>query len=89
MTIRKRILTRDPICKACEREGSITAESASCYVDHILSLAEGGTDDDGNLEGQCERHYRIKTQAEAARGQGRAGPRVRPRIMLDGWPEDR
>ena len=34
-------------------------------VDHILNVADGGTDDLSNLQLLCEWHHKRKTQAEA------------------------
>jgi len=47
-----------------------------CYqpaaeLDHIVSLAEGGSDDIDNLQGLCTTHHQEKTRAEAVRGQRR------------------
>jgi hypothetical protein len=49
-------------------------------VDHILPKAEGGTDDDTNLQTICKARHRIKTQAEAARARGLTpAPMTQPR----------
>ncbi|WP_221899405.1 HNH endonuclease [Xanthomonas sp. GW] len=40
-------------------------------VDHILNVAEGGTDDDANLQAICTDCHGAKTQAEARRGAAR------------------
>jgi len=82
MTIRKRIIARDPICKHCEAKGKTTLTEV---IDHIKPLAEGGSNDDSNLMGLCHPCHDAKTQAEAARAQGRT---VRPRQAFgtDGWP---
>lgn len=85
---RARILARDTICRECIRQGKVTKSSVSVIADHVINLAEGGTNDDENFEGLCKRHSDQKTQAEAARAQGRAAPRTRPAIGPDGWPRD-
>lgn len=57
----RRILRRDPICYICR-----TAKATT--VDHIISRADGGSDDDGNLAGACQPCHDRKSQMEAARG---------------------
>ncbi|MGE0775202.1 MAG: HNH endonuclease [Sphingomonadaceae bacterium] len=86
MAIRKRILARHPICVECIGIGNVTKDSISTIVDHVVSLAEGGTNDDSNLVGMCRDHHDRKTQAEAARAQGRT---YRPKVRIGraGWPE--
>jgi 5-methylcytosine-specific restriction protein A len=65
---RIRILRRDAgICQPCQREGHV---HRGTEVDHVTPKAEGGTDDDGNLQTICTAAHRAKTQAEAARGRG-------------------
>lgn len=59
--IRKVILRRDPICRACQR-------AASAIVDHIRAKAHGGTDDESNLQGLCRSCHAQKTGQDAARG---------------------
>jgi 5-methylcytosine-specific restriction protein A len=39
--------------------------------DHVVPLAEGGRDDDSNIQPLCEDCHRSKTQREAARARGR------------------
>lgn len=46
-------------------------------VDHIIPVAEGGTDELDNLQAACPGCHRIKTQAEAARGRAKFS-RLRP-----------
>jgi 5-methylcytosine-specific restriction protein A len=43
-------------------------------VDHVLNKAEGGTDEDGNLQAINRECHRIKTAEEAARGVARLHP---------------
>ena len=69
--IRRRILDRDPICRAC-------AARPSTQVDHI---ADPDDHTDANLQGLCAGCHQAKTQAEAARGRAAARarkPRRRP-----------
>lgn len=64
------ILQRDAgLCQACLRAKLITP---AAEVDHIKSLAEGGSRDDSNLEALCGPCHRAKTLAEARRGRGGA-----------------
>lgn len=86
--IRARILARDPICCECRARGKVTAASVSTIVDHIKGLAEGGSNDDANLQGLCHDCHDRKTGAEAARARGRRAPRERVGIGVDGWPTD-
>ncbi len=51
------ILHRDPICKAC-------GQAASEDVDHIVPKAQGGTDDEANLQGLCASCHSRKTATE-------------------------
>ncbi|MFV0623785.1 HNH endonuclease [Sphingomonas sp. ac-8] len=53
---------------ACEKAGRVTPAT---IVDHVLALAEGGADDDGNRQALCKRHHDAKSAAEAARGRAR------------------
>lgn len=61
--IRDRILLRDQYtCRAC---GHVTKD---LEVDHIINVAEGGSDDDSNLQALCVPCHQEKTAAESARG---------------------
>ena len=84
---RARILDRDPICRECIRQGTVDRDSISTIADHVINLADGGTNDDENFEGLCGRHSNEKTARESAKAQGRPPPRIKPKIGLDGWPE--
>lgn len=76
-------LARDEyLCVPCRKRGRVVKASA---VDHIVSLKNGGGHELSNLQSICERCHREKTLAEAAKAQGR---RHRPRIGVDGFPED-
>ncbi len=84
MAIRKRILARDPTCRECRKHGRT---ALAIVVDHVKGLAEGGTDDEDNLQGLCGDCHDAKTAAEAARAQGRPPPRVKG-CDADGNPLD-
>lgn len=63
--LRERILRRDAgLCQPCMRRGHVTPGCRT--VDHKVNKAQGGTDDDANLQAICEPCHRAKTQAEAA-----------------------
>ena len=66
----KRIRARDcDVCQACVRrdDGHIGTYAA---VDHRVPKAQGGTDDDANLEVICKPCHDEKTAGEARRGKG-------------------
>ncbi|WP_150681124.1 HNH endonuclease [Pandoraea pneumonica] len=73
---RQRVFARDKwLCQECLRAGVIkpvgdTPYSAWC--DHIVAKAEGGTDDDTNLQTLCRSCHAAKTDAEKQRGRSRA-----------------
>lgn len=75
--LRKRILERDKyLCQPCLRSGRPTPADA---VDHIKPKADGGTDDDGNLQAICDPCHADKTIRDA-------GGTPKPTIGSDGWP---
>lgn len=56
------------MCQPCKAIGRITEATE---VDHILNLAEGGTDDLSNLQAICQECHKAKTTEESKRGQAR------------------
>ena len=65
---RDAVLKRDGYlcqCAECKRSGLVTLAEE---VDHIVPRAEGGTDDDSNLQAISREHHKLKTKAEATRG---------------------
>jgi len=79
---RKRVLVRDcGLCQGCLQKGVVTPvgdKPYSAWCDHIIPKAEGGTDEDANLQTLCRPCHKAKTDAEKARGVQRAirhGPR--------------
>ena len=55
--IRRIYIQAHPLCEQCEQEGRITPAEE---VHHILPLASGGTNDEGNLMALCKScHSRI------------------------------
>lgn len=63
--LRARILERDNgLCQPCRKVGRVTAAR---HVDHIVAKAEGGTDDESNLQSICPTCHAAKTADESAR----------------------
>lgn len=62
-------LRREPLCRECWVHGRVTEAT---QVDHIVPLAEGGTNDPDNLQSLCHScHSRKTAKAQAvARGRG-------------------
>ena len=72
--IRQRIFRRDNgLCQDCLRRGQLTAvgdKPYSAWCDHIIPKAEGGTDDDDNLQTLCRACHTAKTNLEKNRTRG-------------------
>lgn len=70
--MRDAVMARDGwLCQPCRRAGK---HRRAVQVDHVVSLARGGTDDPSNLQAICKACHDVKTQREArgaARGEGR------------------
>ena len=66
--MRAELFTRNPLCVECERQGRVTLATQR---DHIVSLEEGGKDDDTNVQGLCHACHDVKSLAERLRGRGR------------------
>ncbi len=66
---RAALFAREPLCRLCAASGRVTP---AVIRDHIVPLAEGGTDDDSNIQPICKDCDRVKSQAEARRGAKRA-----------------
>lgn len=64
---RDRIIARDPICMICHKAPSTDA-------DHKVPRAQGGSDDDSNLQGACHPCHSSKT----VRSDGGFGRPVQP-----------
>ena len=79
MTIRERIFKRDcGLCQTCQRQGRI---KPGTQVDHIVALANDGSNDDCNLECICAECHDTKTNTDMG---------YKPQVTtgLDGWPVD-
>ena len=75
---RRRRLAAEPLCRDCKEEGKHTIATVP---DHIIPLAQGGTDTDDNIRCLCER-YHLKRTAE------QFGHTYKQPIGLDGWPKE-
>ena len=64
-TMRAALFTRQPLCVACEAQGRVTLATQR---DHMIPLAEGGADDDSNVQGLCEPCHDAKSKSESQRG---------------------
>lgn len=60
----------------CADEGRVTAATTP---DHIIALANGGTDTDDNIQCLCDAHHEAKTARDL-------GYKAKPRYGADGWP---
>ena len=59
--LRRLILSGEPLCRECEREGRLTLAT---QVDHIVPRDRGGADDDANLQPLCQSCHSRKTATE-------------------------
>ena len=62
---RDRLFNAQPLCVECLKRG---IERAATQRDHVVPLAEGGTDTDDNTQALCDQCHEIKSQREARRG---------------------
>jgi 5-methylcytosine-specific restriction protein A len=66
--MREALFTRQPLCVICQAQGRVRLATQR---DHTIPLAEGGADDDSNVQGLCEPCHDAKSRAESQRGRGR------------------
>lgn len=78
--MRERLFTEKPLCAECQRQGRVTL---AAQRDHIKPLAEGGSDDDSNVQGLCIACHAEKSRQESARGRNGA---VRVSFLPDWLP---
>lgn len=62
--LRQSLFTRQPLCVQCEGMGLTVLATQR---DHILSLEEGGTDTEDNVQALCEPCHDAKSLAERLR----------------------
>lgn len=65
---RAALFTREPLCRACAAHGRTALATVR---DHIVPLAEGGIDDEINVQPLCQDCSDLKTREESRRGQRR------------------
>jgi 5-methylcytosine-specific restriction protein A len=83
---RARILRRDAgICQPCLADGHVHQGNE---VDHIVPKAQGGTEDDGNLQTICKSRHAAKTAAEALAARGIEARRPGAACVASGLPTD-
>ncbi len=68
--VRAQLFRAQPFCAQC-----LTA--VATVRDHVIPLAEGGVDDDRNVQALCQVCSDAKTATEARRGQTRRHPQTR------------
>lgn len=78
--LRDAVLAREPLCRSCHAQGRIREATE---VDHIVPLAQGGSNMPDNLAPICTDCHKAKTAIESAQAQGR---RTKVEIGADGWP---
>ncbi len=66
---RARLFSANPLCVACEKLGRVRLATQR---DHIVSLGDGGLDDDTNVQGLCDDCHDEKSLGERLRAQRRA-----------------
>lgn len=66
--MRSALFSRQPLCVTCLAAGLAIPATQR---DHVIPLAEGGVDDDTNVQGLCDECHEVKSQAEAKRGKRR------------------
>jgi 5-methylcytosine-specific restriction protein A len=62
---RAALFAAEPLCRECSKHGRV---ALATIRDHIKPLAEGGSDDDGNVQPLCRPCSDAKTAVESARG---------------------
>jgi len=60
----RKMFMRNPLCVICESQGEVTQATE---WDHIVPLADGGGEHEGNLQGLCKKHHYEKSVLEAKR----------------------
>ncbi|MCI4653114.1 MAG: HNH endonuclease [Sphingomonas aquatilis] len=65
---RAAVLADEPLCRRCLANGRT---EPSTVVDHIIRLADGGSDERGNKQGLCTPCHDAKSAEEQARDRAR------------------
>jgi 5-methylcytosine-specific restriction enzyme A len=65
---RAALFAQEPLCRQCREHGRVTIATIR---DHVVPLAQGGTDAPENLAPICAACHQAKTAAETRRGQER------------------
>jgi 5-methylcytosine-specific restriction enzyme A len=63
--LRAQLFARQPWCVLCPKRGT---HNRTTIRDHRIPLAEGGRDDETNVQGLCQACSDLKTAEESARG---------------------
>lgn len=71
--LRQQVKSEEPLCRECTAKGLVAATEE---VDHIIPLADGGTNDRENMQGLCGACHRAKTQREQAARRGGGAERL-------------
>jgi 5-methylcytosine-specific restriction protein A len=84
--VRTVIMNRDGgLCQPCLDRGLVTVANA---VDHVVPKAQGGSDDESNLQAICNDCHQTKTVAEALGARGIDGVRPSKACTNGGQPTD-
>ena len=75
---RQRRLQMEPLCRDCRAKARITPATVP---DHIVPLAQGGSDDDSNIRCLCAECHKARTAEQF-------GYRRRIEVDADGWPAE-
>jgi 5-methylcytosine-specific restriction enzyme A len=62
---RRALFEANPLCVVCLEHGRIVVATIR---DHVIPLAEGGRDEEANIQAICGECHDTKTQAESRRG---------------------
>lgn len=76
--IRDRLFRANPLCVMCTARGM---DTVAVELDHVVALANGGTNEESNYQCLCAVCHAEKTAIDL-------GYRRKPVIGLDGWPID-
>lgn len=67
--MRASLFQREPLCVMCKALGLV---ELATQRDHIVSLEEGGADDESNEQGLCQPHHDEKSLGERLRARRRS-----------------